>query len=1073
LDDILIIDDEIPNLKLLTEYLSQAGYRVRPTEKPQQAIDSALAKPPALILLDVRMPEMDGFEVCKRLKQDERTRDIPIIFVSALQDVKDKVRGFEAGGVDYITKPFQEPEVLARVRTHMELRNMQLNLESMIAKRTAEVIEREQRFRATFEQAAVGIAHVSPEGMFLRINKKFCDIVGYSEDEMLALTFQDITHPEDLDDDLDYIRQVLDKEIETYSMDKRYYRKDGSTVWVNLTVSLLFDKESNPKYFVSVIKDISDRKQAEIALAKAHDELEKRVKERTAQLQTIIDNVQAFVFMKDLNCRYLLVNKFYEEAVGVKQEGALGNTDFEIFSKALADQIVSVDQKVMSGGEKQTFEEEIPHADGTPRYYLTTKVPLFNDEGNVYGMCGLATDITERKRMEQEILTAKEKAEAASGVLKAQQEVSPDGIMVVNQDGRMLDCNKRFLEIWGFSEKLAASGDANALLEQTRKVVADPDDFINRVIYLMDHPQEVPKDILFFKDGRVIDRRTGPVSTEDGSYLGRIWFFRDITTEYRQRDTLRQQTLDLEHAKETAEAATRAKSDFLANMSHEIRTPMNAVIGMTHLALKTELMPKQQDYLKNIQSSANSLLGIINDILDFSKIEAGKLDMDAVKFNLDDVLDNLANLVTVKTRGKENLEVLFAKSSGVPRYLVGDPLRLGQVLTNLTNNAIKFTESGEIVVSIKQTVKTENKITLAFSVRDTGIGLTENQKLGLFQPFVQADTSTTRKYGGTGLGLTICKRLINMMGGEIWVESVYGQGTTFSFTADFGLQKLDGKKRIAPLSDMQGMKVLVVDDNATSREILKEILESFSFEVAVAASGEEGISEFNKSSSEKPYDLVIMDWKMPGIDGIEAARRIKSQTGLAKIPAVILVTGYSRENVMNQVEQIGLEGILFKPVSPSVLFDAIMQAVGKDIQKAPRVDKQKEVAEDLNAIRDARVLLVEDNEINQQVAREILESAGLNVTVANDGQEAVDAVKREDFDAVLMDIQMPVMDGYEATRKIRELEGRRQRREDRGQKTDEREQQADYRSQKTDERIQKKESSIQYPVSGILSPLSP
>ena len=272
--DILIVEDEIPNLHLLSQFLAQEGYKVRQAERPQMAIDSALAKPPALILLDVRMPEMDGFEVCMRLKQDERTRGIPIIFIDELQDQQNKVRGFEAGGVDFITRPFQEAEVLARVRTHMELRNIQLNLESMIAKRTAEVIEREQRFRATFEQAAVGIAHVSPEGMFLRINKKFCDIVGYSEDEMLALTFQDITHPDDLDADLEHVRQVLKGETESYSIDKRYYRKDGSIVWVNLTVSLLSDKGGSPNYFVSVVKDISERKQTEDALHQSRDFLE-------------------------------------------------------------------------------------------------------------------------------------------------------------------------------------------------------------------------------------------------------------------------------------------------------------------------------------------------------------------------------------------------------------------------------------------------------------------------------------------------------------------------------------------------------------------------------------------------------------------------------------------------------------------------------------------------------------------------------------------------------------------------------------------------------------------------------
>jgi PAS domain S-box-containing protein len=277
--DILIVDDEIPNLQLLTQLLSEAGYQVRPAERPQMAIESALAQPPGLILLDVRMPEMDGFEVCRRLKQEERTRDIPVIFVSALQDVQDRIRGFEAGGVDFISKPFQELEVLARVRTHLALRNMQLHLEEMVAKGIAEALEREERFRATFEQAAVGIAHVSPEGRFLRTNQKFCDIVGYSEEKVLDLTFQDITHPDDLDADLEYVRQVLAREIENYSMDKRYYRKDGSIVWVNLTVSLLFDDGEYPKYFVAVIKDISDTKQAEEDNALLLHNLGERLKE--------------------------------------------------------------------------------------------------------------------------------------------------------------------------------------------------------------------------------------------------------------------------------------------------------------------------------------------------------------------------------------------------------------------------------------------------------------------------------------------------------------------------------------------------------------------------------------------------------------------------------------------------------------------------------------------------------------------------------------------------------------------------------------------------------------------------
>jgi CheY-like chemotaxis protein/HPt (histidine-containing phosphotransfer) domain-containing protein len=308
-------------------------------------------------------------------------------------------------------------------------------------------------------------------------------------------------------------------------------------------------------------------------------------------------------------------------------------------------------------------------------------------------------------------------------------------------------------------------------------------------------------------------------------------------------------------------------------------------------------------------------------------------------------------------------------------------------------------------------------------MRDTGIGMTAEQQANLFQAFSQADTSTTRKYGGTGLGLTISKRLVNMMGGEIRVESEPGQGTTFSFTADFGLGKKTVKRRFVPSPDLRGLRVLVVDDSATSRQILQDILESFSFEVNLAASGEDALKEIEKVDKDQPFGLVIMDWKMPGMDGLEASRRIKTHKTLSKIPAIVLVTAYGREKLIRQADEIGLEGFLLKPVSSSMLLDAIMQALGREVQDVSRVGRKKEQsAEELSAISGARVLLVEDNEINQQVALEILQGAGLNVTVANNGKEGVDAATKNQYDAILMDIQMPVMDGYEATKRIRDWE---------------------------------------------------
>lgn len=666
-------------------------------------------------------------------------------------------------------------------------------------------------------------------------------------------------------------------------------------------------------------------------------------------------------------------------------------------------------------GEAITYDCQLSRPDGQRRWVRFSSAPTRSELGTTW--VGYATDVSAEyaasdraEEAQRRMLEAQNLEQAAQERMKLIFDHTRIGLVMIDADRNFSNANPSLRDLLDIEDEEEFARDFPVFSPETQPDGRPSREKAEEVIERAFSEGYQRFDWMHqTRDGRL---RPCEIALTRIELDGAPHLFATMT-DLRER---RRHEAELEAASQAAKAASRAKSEFLANMSHEIRTPMNAIVGLSHLGLTGNDPQQQRDYLGKIDTAAKSLLQIINDILDFSKIEAGKLSLENTRFDLAGVLDNLADLLNLRAAEK-GLELLFDPAPNLPQ-LIGDPLRLGQVLLNLTGNAIKFTDQGQVIVRARSLEQTEAAVQIRFEIIDTGIGMSAEQQAKLFEAFSQADTSTTRRYGGTGLGLVISQRIVEMMDGEIAVESDAGKGSCFSFTARFGLGEQEAQAEHLPGS-LHGAPVLVVDDNPDAVSILRTHLESFGFEVTAASSGSEAVAAV-KAHGDKHFAAVFMDYQMPGMDGIEAARQIRAVS--APEPAlIIMVTAHGRSELEQLAESAGLNGFLVKPVNPSILLDAIVSASGV----APMLPRQQASAQNAPPsaeLADRKVLLVEDNEINQEVARELLQREGIIVSLAENGAEAVSAVTEYNYDLVLMDMQMPVMDGIEASQQIRALD---------------------------------------------------